>query len=303
MYIQNYETYQETKTHFDADFPYNTYPCCIPQDFPSVPLHWHLQMEIIYVKKGRGTVSIDLTAENVQAGDIILIAPGQLHGIFQFENDRMEYENILFDLTMLMAKNKDLCTADFFEPLQLTYVPAKNIYTSADPAYRRIACHLDRADEICRTFPPAYQLAIKGCLFSLFYELFSDWQGSAAQPKSRRPLEKLKQILKYVEQNYQKRITIEEISSYSDYSPSHFMKYFKNAMGMSFIEYVNDYRLMTAARMLLSCDDTILAIAGEIGFDNLSHFNRCFKKKFGKTPSAYRTFHETAISNTSQAPR
>lgn len=78
-----------------------------------MPLHWHLEMEIIYIKKGCGAVSIDLSSSLVKEGDIILIAPGQLHSISQQEDIRMEYENILFDLSMLEAKGNDSCTADF----------------------------------------------------------------------------------------------------------------------------------------------------------------------------------------------
>lgn len=66
------------------------------------------------------------------------------------------------------------------------------------------------------------------------------------------------------------------------------MKYFKQAMGVSFIEYLNDYRLTMAARLLLASDSSILSISQEVGFENLSHFNRSFKKKYNMTPSAYR---------------
>ena len=75
MNISEYENYQEKKKHFDAAFPYNTYLCCIPQDFLSVPLHWHLEMEMIYIKKGCGNVSIDLSSTKVKEGDIILVTP------------------------------------------------------------------------------------------------------------------------------------------------------------------------------------------------------------------------------------
>ena len=107
MNISEYENYQEKKKHFDAAFPYNTYLCCIPQDFLSVPLHWHLEMEMIYIKKGCGNVSIDLSSTKVKEGDIILVTPGQLHGIFQQDQIRLEYETILFDLHMLEAKSND----------------------------------------------------------------------------------------------------------------------------------------------------------------------------------------------------
>ena len=66
------------------------------------------------------------------------------------------------------------------------------------------------------------------------------------------------------------------------------MKYFKNTMGTSFIDYLNEYRLTMASRLLLSSESSILDIAAEVGFDNLSYFNRIFKKRFEMTPSAYR---------------
>lgn len=288
MNLLEYENYQEKKTHFDASFPYNTYLCCIPQDFLSVPLHWHEEMEIIYIKKGIGVVSIDLTSTVVAKGDIILAAPGQLHGISQYQDIRLEYENILFDLRMLEAKSSDSCTQDFFAPLRHSHRMQQNIYTPQDEKYTSIASCLDQADDICRTFPSAYQLCIKSCLFRLFYELFSDWSIASAAKKPLQDLEKLKLILKYVENHYQERITIEQIAAFCDYSQSHFMKYFKNAMGMTFIEYLNDYRLTMAARLLLASDSNVLSISQEVGFENLSYFNRSFKKKFSTTPSAYR---------------
>ena len=98
----------------------------------------------------------------------------------------------------------------------------------------------------------------------------------------------MKLILKYIENNYMNKITIEEIAKEVGLSQSHFMKYFKNTMGTSFIDYLNDYRLTMASRLLLSSDSSILVISEEVGYDNLSYFNRAFKKRYGMTPSAYR---------------
>ena len=55
MNILEYENYQEKKSHGDVAFPYTTYPCSIPLDFASVPVHWHDEMEIIYIKKDGGS--------------------------------------------------------------------------------------------------------------------------------------------------------------------------------------------------------------------------------------------------------
>ena len=101
-------------------------------------------------------------------------------------------------------------------------------------------------------------------------------------------IDKIKDVIKYIETNYQRAITIDEIAGVCNFSSSHFMKYFKKVMNTSFIDYLNEYRLSVASRLLLTTSDNILEIAAECGYDNLSYFNRLFKKKFGVTPSVYR---------------
>ena len=58
--------------------------------------------------------------------------------------------------------------------------------------------------------------------------------------------------------------------------------------GTTFAAYLNERRLATAAELLRTTDDTVLTIAGQVGFDNLSNFNRQFKARFGMTPRQYR---------------
>jgi AraC-like DNA-binding protein len=98
----------------------------------------------------------------------------------------------------------------------------------------------------------------------------------------------MKLVLKYVENNYMEKITIADIAATVDYSESHFMRYFKETMGISFIGYLRDYRLTMAARLLTSSDSSVLDIASSVGFDNLSYFNRAFKQKYHMTPRRFR---------------
>ena len=72
------------------------------------------------------------------------------------------------------------------------------------------------------------------------------------------------------------------------YSKSHFMKFFKAHMGSGFVEYLNDYRLTMAERLLKTTDASVLEIAAMSGFDNLSYFNRIFKRKYGQSPGKWR---------------
>ena len=89
-------------------------------------------------------------------------------------------------------------------------------------------------------------------------------------------------------------ISIDEISAVSGFSTSHFMRFFKSAMGTSFTSYLSSYRLSMAARLLMLTNDSILDIALSCGYENLSYFNRLFRRKFGVTPGQYRGEKEGA---------
>lgn len=312
MNIPEYESYHEKKNHFDAAFPYNTYLCSIPLDFMQVPLHWHDEVEFIYIKKGRGMISVDLTFYEVNALDIALILPGQLHAITGADDAVMEYENIIFHPSLLESSGADISFHQFLQPLLsmrlacptilragseahspvrcAEHMPRQDMppYIKKDSIYSAVRACLDENDNICMHFPPGYPLAIKGNLFRLFFALCTAADGQTRPASSEKNIEKLKSVIKYVELNYAAPMSIGQMADLAGFSKSHFMKYFKQAMGVSFTAYLNSYRLTMAARLLLQSDDTVLTIASEVGFDNLSYFNRAFKKQYGTTPSAYR---------------
>ena len=294
MNILEYENYEEKKTHGEEAFPYITYLCTIPLDFTSVPTHWHNEYEIIYVKKGQGTVSLDLEYYDIKAGDIVLIVPGQLHSIEQKANESMEYENIIFGADVIASKHNDYCYNNFFSSLTKRTLHYPTIFNPSTCAYYKdIARCIDNADEICKTFPHGYQLAIKSYLFQMFFVIFTNLPKDNAPTKKRKSLDKMKLIVKYVVNNYADNITIEDMANLCDFSQSHFMKFFKNNMEVSFIEYLNNYRLTMASRLLISSSSSIIAISMESGFDNLSYFNRLFKKKYDMTPSEFRRLYQT----------
>lgn len=288
MNILEYENYHEKKSHGDPLFPYITYPCTIPLDFSQVPLHWHEETEFIYIKKGVGIITVDFDERIVHEGTLILILPGQLHSINQLDDNNMEYENILFNIDMLSSGKTDYCSQDFFTPLLKGEIQFPTFFPPEHPCHDEITFCIDSIDNICNTFSPGYQLYIKGNLFFIFYTLFSKCILKNKARTNQKAMDKIKFIIKYTENNYTEKISIQDIADAMNLSQSHFMKFFKNTMGCSYIDYLNDYRLTMASRLLLSSESTILTIAGEVGFDNLSYFNRMFKKKFNITPSEYR---------------
>ncbi len=283
-----YETFREDKKHTEVAFPYNTYLCSIPLDFSSVPVHWHEEMEFIVVKKGRGLVTLDRESRLLEAGQAVIVLPGQLHGIRQYQQERMEYENIIFRLEMLLPKEGDVCGPKFLEP----YRDGKLLYPawidgSALYHEEMLEC-IRKMDELSEQRPRGYPLAVKGWLFQFFFLMFSRVEPTLAEEGREKSLDKMKRILRRIEVDYGKPLSIKEMAEFSGFSESHFMKFFKNHMGVPFVNYLNDYRLTLAARALAEGQEDVLTVAMDVGFSNVSYFNRLFKKKFRMTPLEYR---------------
>ena len=289
MNLSEYQNYHETKSHTASEFPYNTYLCSIPLDFTLVPLHWHAELEIVVIKKGTGLISVDFEKRTVSSGDIVFIRPGQLHSIEQNGARKMEYENIILKPELLISGEADLCARQFITPLMKGELRCVTFLTPAVPGYPEISDCISRIDHLCEKRPDGYQLAVKGFLFQLVFLLLWHRQKKSTSPALQtKALEKIKTILKYVEEHYADHITIDDMAAITFYSKSHFMKFFKAHMGTGFIEYLNDYRLTIAERLLRTSDATVLEIAEKSGFDNLSYFNRMFKRKYGQSPGKQR---------------
>lgn len=281
------EEYHETKKHGLRDFPFNIYPCSIPGDFRNVALHWHEEMEIISIKKGRGTVVADRTVYEVEEGDVMGIFPGQLHAIYGLGEQRMDYENIIFSLSLLMGAGKDLCTERFLMPLAGEQVSEPFFIRKGMNGYEEFAGCILALDRVSKERGEGYQLAVKGQLYIFLYLAFQSGL-TLGEKRSGRARERIKQVLGYIEEHYGEPLDICQAADMCFYSQSHFMKYFKQYTGQSFVSYLNDYRLSRAGGFLRTTQDTVTEIAGRCGFDNLSYFNRLFRRKYGMTPGEYR---------------
>lgn len=278
--------YHETKTHSTKMFAYNVYPCTIPQDFFFVSMHWQDSVEIIYIKHGEGYVQVDFETYPAKEGDIFLILPGHLHGIRQKDRLRMEYENIIFDLNFVGSNLFDLCNQKYWQPLISEKLTLPAYISTEHSLNQSIRFYLDASDDLCSRRPKGYELGVRGNLMLVFSLLFE----MAETPKScHQPnMEKLKQVLSEIEDHYDQKLTVESMAADCNYSPSHFMRWFKEMTGSSFTDYLIEYRLGKAASELKVTNDTVLEIAQRTGFDNISNFNRLFKKRLGVTPSRFR---------------
>ena len=105
---------------------------------------------------------------------------------------------------------------------------------------------------------------------------------------------KLKEIIEYVSYNYTKNITLKQLSALYFMNEKYLGRIFKKQTGYSLHEFINKIRLQKAKQMLENTGKSVLEISLDCGYNNVTYFNRCFFRKYNKTPTQYR---EQPITN------
>ena len=100
--------------------------------------------------------------------------------------------------------------------------------------------------------------------------------------------ERMQTLYAYVEKNFQEQISLEEIAREINMTEPAFCRYFKKLTGKTFIQFVNEFRVAHACSLLGQDHLSIAAVSFESGFNNLSHFNKQFKKITNQSPREYR---------------
>ena len=288
MELEEYMQYRETKLHEQPGFAYNTYLCTIPQDFDRVGLHWHEQMELIYIKKGSGSVNVNLIPYPVSTGAIVPILPGELHSIEGTPGMRMEYENIIFSLSILdTADENDWCRTHVIQPLRdgsLTFPRPIRPGTAFHDAVSRA---LDEADAACGAMEGGYALVVKSQLFLFLHALYR-FRETSQLPLGSGYAQVLKPVIAWVKEHFGEDLSVADAAGITGYSSAHFMRIFRQETGQTFLRFLNDYRLSAAVYYLKETEDSVSAIASACGFDNFSYFTRMFRRKYGVSPREYR---------------
>ncbi|HQS53815.1 MAG TPA: AraC family transcriptional regulator, partial [Sediminibacterium sp.] len=99
---------------------------------------------------------------------------------------------------------------------------------------------------------------------------------------------RIEKVMEYINKNYQKSISLQEVAQLTNMAEAAFSRFFKNRSGLTFVETLTDIRLGHATRMLINSTQSISEIAYQCGFNNISNFNRIFKKKKGCSPKEFR---------------
>lgn len=281
---------KEAQQHGNKLSPYALYHCVFSGSAPQVLLHWHEEAEFAIIRKGSAVYQIGQQTYQVNQGDLLFIAPNTLHSIHPQNGIPMISDTLVFHLDLIGYSIMDQCTISYLRPFYNGTLNLAPCMERQHPLYDALYKCVDIALECVRERPQYHELLLKEKLNRIFFLLFQhNCITENKMPKAEAlHLEKVKQALSYIQENYKETVTINQLARLCNFSEIHFMNFFKKAVGLPCMEYIIQLRLKVAADLLTTTDLSISEIAFNCGFNNLSNFNRKFKSFYQQTPSEYR---------------
>ena len=276
---------KENKPHGTKDDPFSTYHIKNEGRSFQIPVHWHDELEIIYVKSGFLTVSISGENDIGTAGDAFVVSPGNLHFMGSQAGEE-DYFTFLFPLEYI-----SFCTDDMLDDKLLT--PLKNGHLMIRPRIK------DAAKELCEQLAEIYmakndekkleiavQIKTKIILLQFILEMWEKGFVIENDKSGRNTIEK--EMISYIQQNFMEKISLKEFSEQFHLSEKYISRYFKEHFHITLSQYITHLRLEYAKQLLQDTDTPVTEIAMQSGYQNVSYFIRSFKKAYGVSPLKYK---------------
>ncbi len=243
---------------------------------------FHEELEIKYFYEGRATLMVDTAAMVVQSGDIVVINPYEFHSTVELDEERAKYHLFMVGLDCFTACNP---TGLNLRRLLLARGVRFNNLIRGDQELsgmlRQILEESKGADEYSR-------FSMEALLSAFFIRLLRTQvrpdEMYGGMDEKIRCYSVIDPAVRMIHMNYAGKITIDELAEQCSVSKYHFCRLFKQATGMSAIQYLMRYRLRLAHAFLTETDKSLSEIAWQCGFSDENYFYRCYKKQYGDSP-------------------
>lgn len=243
--------------------------------------HWHREIELIYIRKGNGTIHVIDEAINAKEGDLILCDSGDIH-YCDVHSPKFVLDFLIFDTSIV--------SSHYTYPMINRHVLDKKFLSEhgLDKKLKNLLCLIDdEMDNNKEYFKEIITGELRGFWYQLIREIPKKSGAESEQSGRRKLLADFQKTLSYLEEHYDENIRLSDAASMMGFTESHFSRLFKKLTGTGFVKYLNFIRVSQAAELLISSDKTISYIASECGFTNTRTFNRVFLDITGQTPSAF----------------
>ncbi|MBQ7383262.1 MAG: helix-turn-helix domain-containing protein [Clostridia bacterium] len=254
--------------------------------FSATPLachpHLHSHIELGILLEGKTDITIDSKKYTLEAGDMFVCFPNQVHG---FKTLEKEYYILFIFNPEIISEFSNL----FFTKLPKTGIIRNAAENSELRDIIQLLANTYRSSDTHKT------LAVKGYLLILFSKILEELELNDIQSGD---IKLIGAILNYCSKNYNQPLSLSILERELHISKFYISHTLSNKLHISFNDYINSLRIMNACKLLQSTKKSVTEISEAVGFNTLRTFNRAFIKHTGTTPSKYRT-QKSPLKNSS----
>ena len=258
---------------------------------PPFPLHNHDFHELAIVYSGTGTHITPDGERRIQAGDILSVKQGQIHGYKDV--DKLILMNILIRTSFLTNENNGLISVPGYQDLFLQTPPSKkqDIQRVTQISLNKLqefeiqalteSMQKEIANQNAAWIPVATAYLTQ--LIALLLRIYTDPTYPDSADRNNAAL-----LVNYMEKNYKRNLTMQDLTELSAMSESSVLRTFKRITGYPPFVFQMRLRIFAAINELTSTATDITRIAYDVGFNDSNYFSRMFKKFTGMSPSEYK---------------
>lgn len=255
------------------------------------PIHIHPECELNYIVNAKGAQRIvGDSIEEIGEEELVLITNPRLeHAWMNHRNVSQDIHEVTIQFHPNLFSESFLNKNQMISILQLFQHAEKGVAFNYEtiarvrPLLKTLTCEGDSFYSLMKLLMIFHELSMDKEMRELSSRLFV-----ASSEDNGHNDKKLNKIMDYVNRHYADTIRLSDIADMVNMSEASFCRFIKQRTSKSFIDFLTDIRLGVAARALVDSSLSIAEIGYNCGFNNLSNFNRIFKKKKGTTPSEFR---------------
>ena len=253
--------------------------------------HFHPEIELIYIHEGRGTRFIGTDVHRFEPDELFLFGSNLAH-MWRCDPEYFLESSARKAEVTIIYFHHDFLGDKFFNIPEL-----KNIESLLEKAKQGIKITGDtkaRVKELISKLSEAKGLERITILLAILEKMATSKEKQYISPIyheiriDKSEANRLNKVFQHVSDNFQRKITLSEIASVANLSAKAFCRYFKSKTRKTFYDFLLEVKVAHACHLLLEKDMTIYEVCYDSGFNNLSNFNRYFKKIMNKPPSEYK---------------
>ena len=272
----------------DTDFPYLVLDVVNEHSYPRNPgfqvMHWHEDLQFIYVKHGKiKLITLDGSAV-ATAGEAVFINKNVVHQIQQIED--CQYNSFIFPDYFLGFYMGGPARAFVDSVAGKEQLPFFYFEPGVD-WNKRVLSMLQKLSALEKEKTEFYVYEVLVLLSEIWLLICKNISMPLERKKSVTEV-RMQIFLNYIQQHYSEDLSLADLAKSANVSKSECLRCFKQSMGTTPYKYLMEYRMSQAAVLLKRTDDTIESIANKVGFGQASNFGKFFREKTGLSPKEYR---------------